>query len=137
MEKFNFEKQETTYMEEIDSVDKEKIPNHEKYIEALREKGFDEHTETYKSVITLSELVKKENGNAYLVGGCVRDMIVGKISKDFDIEIHGLQAEKIEEIASNIGKVSDVGKSFGILKITLDNGLDLDTSKRIKNILRP
>jgi tRNA nucleotidyltransferase (CCA-adding enzyme) len=125
---FEDQPEEIIDQKETETDEKEKIPSPEEYVNILKEKGFDSHAEAYKSVVDLSQEIKEAGGNAYLVGGCVRDMIVGKISKDFDIEIHGLEAERIEEIAKNIGKVSEVGKAFGILKITLNNGLDLDIS---------
>ena len=34
--------------------------------------------------------VKKMNGIAYIVGGYVRDKILGIINKDIDIEVFGL-----------------------------------------------
>ena len=56
---------------------------------------------------------------AYLVGGCVRDSLIGLNPKDIDIEVFGINnIETLEKILSPHGKVSVVGKSFGVVKLT-------------------
>ena len=62
---------------------------------------------------------------AYLVGGAVRDSILGLPVKDIDIEVHGLSLEKLGELLGAFGPVSYVGKSFGVLKL---HGTDMDWS---------
>ena len=113
---------------ELNEENEIKIPSSDEYIEILNEQGLESHAEAYAATVDFAQRVSEAGGNAYLVGGCVRDMLIGKISKDFDIEVHGLEAPVVEELAQGVGKVSEVGKSFGILKITLENGLDLDIS---------
>jgi len=51
-----------------------------------------------------------------LVGGCVRDFLLGENPKDIDIEVHGCSIDELQSILSSFGKVDAVGKSFGILK---------------------
>ena len=46
-------------------------------------------------VIRIAEAVKKAGGNTYLVGGCVRDGVMGRPVNDLDIEVHGIQREKL------------------------------------------
>lgn len=106
----------------------EKIPLPEEYFKILKENSSEKHAEAYKKVIDIAQAIKEAGGQALLVGGSVRDMILGKISKDFDIEVYGLEAAKVEEIVSRFGKVSDVGRAFGILKMTLGEGVDIDVS---------
>jgi len=65
---------------------------------------------------------------AYLVGGCVRDLILGIAPKDFDIEVFGININELEELLLPHGKVSTVGKSFGVVKLTTSNGEDFDFS---------
>ena len=55
-------------------------------------------------------------------------MKLGKISKDFDLEIYGLEPEAIEEVVKKYGKISEVGKAFGILKVSFGEGIDIDVS---------
>ncbi|MFH1175101.1 MAG: CCA tRNA nucleotidyltransferase [bacterium] len=120
-------------MQKFDSLEKEKnktenLPSSEELISSLEEKGLDKYAEVYKTVVDLSEEIKSAGGQALLVGGCVRDILAGKIPKDFDIEVRKLTSSKIEEISEKFGKCSDIGKSFGILKLSLGGGLDLDIS---------
>jgi len=106
----------------------EKFPKPEDYLRIMRESGFSEHANAYEKVLSLAQIIKENAGQALLVGGSVRDSLMGKISEDFDIEVYGLEPAKIEELVQRIGKISDVGKAFGILKISLEGGLDIDVS---------
>src|SRR6476469_8832068 len=56
---------------------------------------------------------------AYLVGGCVRDWLLGIPNKDYDIEVFGLDYESLARALSRWGKVDLVGRSFGVVKLTL------------------
>lgn len=122
----SYESSEKT--EEENQLFPEKFTMPEDYIQLMTEAGFLDHAEAYKKVLELSEIVKEKGGQALLVGGSVRDFLMGKISKDFDLEVYGLEADIIKEVAEQIGKVSDVGKSFSVLKIFLEGGLDIDVS---------
>ena len=67
-------------------------------------------------------------GRPLLVGGCVRDAILGLPSKDIDIEVHGgVDIEELAEVLSSVGTVTEAGKSFGVLKVHA-GGVDLDVS---------
>lgn len=69
--------------------------------------------------------IDRKNGKAFLVGGSVRDEILGKKPKDMDVEVFGLSVDKFTKILSKFGKLDLVGKSFGIFKI---KGYDFDFS---------
>lgn len=61
-----------------------------------------------------------------IVGGFVRDKLLGIDSKDIDIEVYNiLSYEKLEEVLVEFGDVNSVGKSFGVCKLRLKN-LELD-----------
>lgn len=62
---------------------------------------------------------------ALLVGGAVRDALLGNQPKDIDIEVHGIGLEQLEQILKEFGHVRLVGKVFGVLRI---DGLDVDWS---------
>lgn len=79
-------------------------------------------------VISVAFAIKEKGGRALLVGGGVRDFLNGSKPKDFDIEVYQLEADLVEKAVIPFGKVSSVGKSFGILKVSNPNGLDLDIS---------
>lgn len=76
----------------------------------------------------ISNIVKAcvdRGGHALLVGGVVRDYVMGHASKDWDIEIYGLDSATVEAILSRFGTVLFVGKSFGVFRVA---GLDVDFS---------
>jgi tRNA nucleotidyltransferase (CCA-adding enzyme) len=54
---------------------------------------------------------------AWLVGGCVRDGLLGCPGKDFDVEVFGLGCEELAQGLSRWGKVDLVGQSFGVVKL--------------------
>lgn len=53
-------------------------------------------------------------GRAYFVGGCVRDRVLGRESKDIDIEVHGVAPEQLRAILDRIGERTQMGASFGV-----------------------
>ena len=106
----------------------EKLTVPANYLGFLKERGLDAQATVYQKVLEIAEAIKSAGGRALLVGGSVRDMLIGKIPKDFDLEIYQLSADKIEKIARSLGKVSEVGKAFGILKISFGEGIDIDLS---------
>ncbi len=72
------------------------------------------------------EDVKAANGKAFLVGGCVRDALLGNAPKDFDVEVFGLAVPALEKIFRSRGiSFNAAGKSFGVFKI---HGAPLDIS---------
>ncbi len=108
-------------------VRQEKFPEPKVYLQNMEKLGFTEHAKAYEKVLEIVETVNENNGKALLVGGSIRDFIMGKISKDFDLEIYGLEPEKIKEILQQTNKISEVGQ-FGILKIYSENNIDIDIS---------
>ena len=65
---------------------------------------------------------------AYLVGGCVRDSLLGISQKDFDLEVYGVSYEALEQELAAHGRVDLVGKSFGVIKFTSKSGDQWDFS---------
>ena len=77
-----------------------------------------------EKILRLAELVRTEGGRALLVGGCVRDAIMGIEPKDWDVEIYKIEPSKLRKILDDFGKVDAVGEAFTVYKI----GADLDVS---------
>ena len=72
-----------------------------------------------KIIQTISDVLVKENAKAIVVGGSVRDHFLKLPSKDYDVEVYGLECmEQLEEVLGKYGSVNLVGKSFGVLKFT-------------------
>lgn len=62
-------------------------------------------------------------GTGILVGGCVRDHLLGHQPKDFDIEVYGIDLPLLEKTLRKHFNVIAVGKAFGIFKVVVwDNG---------------
>lgn len=80
----------------------------------------------YPLVYDIVAAVVQQGGHAFLVGGAVRDLVLGYDVKDLDIEIHGLRVEQVEELLRRDGRRVDfVGKAFGVFRVY---GLDVDWS---------
>jgi len=56
-------------------------------------------------------------GKAWLVGGCVRDLILGIKPNDFDLEVYGLEPNKLQSTLKQLGKTEHVGQHFGVFKL--------------------
>ena len=71
----------------------------------------------------IAEKVRKLGGRTFFAGGFVRDRLLGLESKDVDIEVHGIEADKLSELLRSMGNVRTQGKSFGIYSL---GGYDID-----------
>ncbi|MBE2215408.1 MAG: polynucleotide adenylyltransferase [Opitutaceae bacterium] len=58
-------------------------------------------------------------GRPFLAGGCVRDWLLGREAKDFDVEVYGLSWEEVAAILRPFGPTDVVGRSFGVIKLRL------------------
>ena len=67
---------------------------------------------------------------ALLVGGFVRDALLGRETTDADVEIYGVPRDRLEALVAGMfpGRVNTVGRSFGVLKIHLATQIDLDVA---------
>jgi tRNA nucleotidyltransferase (CCA-adding enzyme) len=63
---------------------------------------------------------------AWLVGGCVRDGLLGCPGKDFDVEVFGVGFDTLAQALSRWGKADAVGQSFGVVKLTTGGGHNYD-----------
>ena len=68
-------------------------------------------------VKSVAELVRRAGGRALLVGGCVRDGLLGQEPKDFDIECFGISAPDLQRVLSERFELDLVGISFGVIKL--------------------
>jgi tRNA nucleotidyltransferase (CCA-adding enzyme) len=64
----------------------------------------------------IAELVRNAGGRALIVGGSVRDRLLGRESKDVDIEVFGLGADRLRALLESLGRVETVGESFQVYK---------------------
>lgn len=77
--------------------------------------------------------IREEGGKSLVVGGYVRDKLLGLTPKDIDVEVYNLSTEKLHSLLSGFGEVDCVGKSFGIFKLRYKNEiLDFSQPRREK-----
>ncbi len=69
--------------------------------------------------------VKAAGGRAFLVGGSVRDHLLGLPPKDFDTEVYGIPSQKLFELLRSHGDVNAVGESFQVYKLFQDYDFSL------------
>jgi tRNA nucleotidyltransferase (CCA-adding enzyme) len=84
---------------------------------------FRSHIETV--VRDLCEAVRSEGGRALLVGGVVRDMLLGRCVSEIDIEAYGIGPDALRVLIERRHAVDLVGVSFGVLKL---RGLPIDVA---------
>ena len=77
-----------------------------------------------QKLINLSVAVRDAGGRALLVGGCVRDGLMGVAPKDWDVEVYGVPPDRLREILDTFGPVNVVGEAFTVYKL----GSDIDVS---------
>ena len=77
------------------------------------------------TVLAIASAIRDIGGRALLVGGFVRDRLMGVESKDHDLEIFGLEIRQLENALARFGDVIAVGRAFGVLRV---KGLDMDFS---------
>lgn len=82
-------------------------------IKSLRDKSF-------------IQAIINNDGEVFVVGGCVRDLILNKSSKDIDLIVRKIPIDTLISFLSAFGKVDLVGKSFGVLKFVDKDGIDYD-----------
>jgi tRNA nucleotidyltransferase (CCA-adding enzyme) len=67
-------------------------------------------------------------GRPRLVGGGVRDWLLGLTPKDFDVEVAGVDFETLQRTLARFGATDIVGRSFGVIKVRSQSGSEYDFS---------
>ena len=74
------------------------------------------------------EAIRAASGRPRLVGGGVRDWLLGLAPGDFDIEVGGLDFEGLRRRLAPFGPTDIVGRSFGVVKVRGRQGREYDFS---------
>jgi tRNA nucleotidyltransferase (CCA-adding enzyme) len=65
----------------------------------------------------IAESVRAHGGRALVVGGWVRDQLLGRAAKDLDLEVYGIEAADLAPLLARFGTVNTVGESFTVFKV--------------------
>lgn len=71
--------------------------------------------------------IREAGGRAFLVGGWVRDALLGRPCRDYDVEVYDMVQDALVPILSKYGRTNLVGKAFGVIHLAM-KGLSLDFS---------
>ncbi len=73
--------------------------------------------------LEIARAVDAAGGRALVVGGWVRDRLLGLDAKDLDIEVFGVPADPLRALLEPFGRIDTVGESFTVYKVA-----DVDVS---------
>ena len=77
------------------------------------------------TIRSIAEAALDAGGRALVVGGSVRDGLLGRTSRDVDVEVLGLDLNQLESILERFGRTYRVGRDFQVLKL---KSMDVDFS---------
>ena len=81
-------------------------------------------------VSEIAQAVRARGGRALVIGGWVRDRLLGHDSKDLDLEVFGIPAADLPCVLAPFGTVEPIGQSFPVYKIgVVDIGIPRRESK--------
>jgi tRNA nucleotidyltransferase (CCA-adding enzyme) len=80
-------------------------------------------TEPFDIALAIARAIRDAGGRALVVGGWVRDRLLGRESKDVDLEVYGVEAPALRTLLSRFGSVNAIGESFTVYKVA-----DIDVS---------
>jgi tRNA nucleotidyltransferase (CCA-adding enzyme) len=87
-------------------------------------------TDSFSLALEVARAVRNGGGRALIVGGWVRDRLLGREAKDIDLEVYGLEADALKALLARFGSVNAVGESFTVFKVAeLDVSLPRRESK--------
>jgi tRNA nucleotidyltransferase (CCA-adding enzyme) len=78
-------------------------------------------------VAAIATAVRTAGGRALVVGGWVRDRLLHRSSKDIDVEVYGIAADRLAALLNTLGRVEMVGESFQVFKL---DSIDVSLPRR-------
>ncbi|HEX6737930.1 MAG TPA: hypothetical protein VF310_06660, partial [Vicinamibacteria bacterium] len=87
-----------------------------------------------RALEALLERLRAAGGRPYLVGGAVRDALLGRPVNDFDVEVFGLAPEALRALLAESAKVDVVGEAFTVFKVSglegVEGAVDVSVPRR-------
>ena len=75
-----------------------------------------------KDILTIKDIFKTNGFQLFVVGGAVRDAVLGKDPKDFDLATNATP-DQVEEMMQAAGFATlSTGKAFGVINVFTDSG---------------
>lgn len=72
----------------------------------------------FRKTVEVAKTVRNFGGRALLVGGYVRDTLLGLSAKDADLEVYGIETGELHALLQKLGRVDTVGESFRVYKLS-------------------
>lgn len=70
-----------------------------------------------EDIVQIKDIFKRNGFKLYVVGGAVRDALLGKTPKDFDLATDAVP-DKVEEMMKSAGlRTLPTGKQFGVINV--------------------
>lgn len=79
------------------------------------------HIDLPEDILSIKDLFLSHGHKLFVVGGAVRDALLGQTPKDFDLATDALP-DKVEKILIGHYKTLGTGKSFGVINVFTDSG---------------
>lgn len=69
-------------------------------------------------LMSVLDRIREAGGRPLVVGGAVRDALLGRPLKDVDIEVFGLPQDRLKAVLAAAGRVDVVGEAFTVYKLS-------------------
>jgi tRNA nucleotidyltransferase (CCA-adding enzyme) len=89
--------------------------------------------DAFETAVAIARAVREHGGRALIVGGWVRDRLLGRPSKDIDVEVYGLAGAPLRTLLGRFGSVNAVGESFTVYKVA---DIDVALPRRESKVAR-
>ncbi len=93
------------------------------YVEAYFSAG---ERKLFETALAIAHDARRAGGRVFIVGGAVRDEILGTPSDDYELEFYGMDPQDVQRIAARYGRAKAAGRSFAVLNLMLPTGRHLD-----------
>lgn len=65
----------------------------------------------------IARLIRDHHGRAFIVGGFVRDRLLGRPAHEVDMEVFGVPEQELRGLLERLGRVEAVGQQFAVYKM--------------------